>query len=224
MAALVLFVLMVFVLVGDAFAANRRCGQRGLCAHRRSAGVRQYACPSSCQIRPSGQLSCQSKSSEPAPGEAVVEEKAKDRDEKTSAGIEIVFATEFTDGGTYGARLKYPTGEELSFCVSTPDGFSRKWLPSRLYMDVMHPTQPGARLVPLGSDEELTVIRDLEKALAPHLTEEGKRLREQLPKENFLGRYWQLGCAEGLLARLYEVTGRKPDGTEKGEAVQLKED
>ena len=124
--------------------------------------------------------------------------------------VELLFATEFTDGGTYCANLRYATGEEVAFCIASPDAPSVMFAANRIYIGARHPIQPNARLVPHGSDEESRLMKSLETAMAPYLTAEGKQARENLPdKKAFLGRYWQLQCAEGMLRRLHEVVGKE---------------
>ena len=83
------------------------------------------------------------------------------------------------------------------------------WLPSRIYIG-SHPAGPNARLIPRGGDEERRLISGLEVALAPHMTEEGRKSREALPdKLDPGGRYWQLIYAEGLLDRLHDLADKE---------------
>jgi Leucine-rich repeat (LRR) protein len=139
--------------------------------------------------------------------------------------VELVFATEFTDGGTYCARLRYASGDEVVFCVASPDAPSIMFAANRIYIGNEHPIMPHARLVPQGSDVESRLIKDLETAMAPYLSEEGRQSRDKLPITlDITSTYWQLRCAESMLRRLHEVAGKngqtaKEPGADQATAI-----
>jgi hypothetical protein len=105
--------------------------------------------------------------------------KPKENDSKekatltTGAGTKLIEAGEFTDGGTCYAKIKLPSGEELSFGISSPD-CEDIFPPNRLYVGHIEYRSPKVRLVEPGSEEEKRIIKALEDALRPYDTKEAE--------------------------------------------------
>ena len=91
--------------------------------------------------------------------------------------VKFVGAYAVADGGTLSAAIDV-SGERTVFCLT--DARPRlPWGSNRIYVRAGHPTDKKARLVRQDSPEEEQLIRNLEFAMAPHLTMAATQARKQ---------------------------------------------
>lgn len=126
-----------------------------------------------------------------------------ERDEVLSAQIRMIDVIYYKDGGTTGFILEL-NGIEERFCL---DGRmeSISGTQRHVYLNATHPSQAGAKMLPIGGDEEAMILSILSNYLDSELSAEEQSRLLQDPDRKFsplmTKLWWTLRVKETLRSR-----------------------